>query len=81
VKVRIKSVPQEREMDGVRLDHFQRDSIVEVSASIGSWLIAEGYADPEMRHDPRNDYEQEFSGIKPSRDRAHDHPHRRRTDR
>jgi hypothetical protein len=70
VKVRIKQTPRERELDGVRLDNFARGDVREVSPSIGSWLIAEGYAVPEMRQTgPRED--QEFSGIK-FRDVAHD---------
>ena len=31
------------------LDRFEPGTVREVSASIGSWLIAEGYAIPEMR--------------------------------
>jgi hypothetical protein len=79
VKVRIKSVPLEREIDGVRLDRFERGSICEVSASVGAWLITQGYADAEMRRSPY-DY-QRFNGIKDPASTAHDHPRRRRTDR
>ena len=49
VKVRIKTTPLEREMDGVSLDRLAPGTVREVSASIGSWLIAQGYALPEMR--------------------------------
>jgi hypothetical protein len=51
VKVRIKTVPVEREMDGVNLDRMQPGSIREVSVPIGAWLIAQGYADLEMRRE------------------------------
>jgi hypothetical protein len=49
VKVRIKVTPSEREMDGVTLGNMAPGSVREVSSSIGSWLIAQGYAEPEMR--------------------------------
>lgn len=42
----------EREVDGVRLDRLQPGSVREVSPSIASWLIVEGYAVPEMRRVP-----------------------------
>ena len=50
VKVRIKVVPREPEMDGVSLDTLRPGSVREVSASIGTWLMAQGYAELEMRH-------------------------------
>ena len=51
VKVRIRKKPAEEELDGVRLDDMQPGSVREVSSSIGNWLIAERYAEPEMRRD------------------------------
>ena len=36
-------------MDGVNLDGFAPGTVRDVSASIGLWLVAEGYAEPEMR--------------------------------
>jgi hypothetical protein len=36
-------------MDGLRLDRFEPGSIRDVSASLGTWLIVKGYAEPEMR--------------------------------
>jgi hypothetical protein len=50
VKVRINRTPVEEELDGVRLDNMRPGTVREVSPSIGSWLIAERYADPEMRN-------------------------------
>jgi hypothetical protein len=52
MKVRIKTAPREREMDGVKLDAMEPGTIREVSAGIGAWLIVEGYAEPEMRQQP-----------------------------
>jgi hypothetical protein len=49
VKVRISKTPAEDELDGVRLDGMTPGSVREVSSSIGAWLIAERYAEPEMR--------------------------------
>jgi hypothetical protein len=51
VKVRIKNTPHQREIDGIKLDRFVPGDAYEVSASVGSWLIAEGYAWPEMRNE------------------------------
>ena len=53
VKVRIRKTPDEEELDGVRLDNMKPGHVREVSASIGSWLIAQRYAEPEMRTDVR----------------------------
>jgi hypothetical protein len=65
----------------VRLDGLTRGSVREVSSSIGTWLIAEGYAQPEMRRTPEEDME--FCGIKPVHHVAEDRqtPRRRSTDR
>jgi hypothetical protein len=53
-------------------------TVREVSPSVGSWLIAQGYAEPEMRQMSREE-NQDLSGIKRIRDLAHDR-HRRSTD-
>ena len=47
-------------MDGVNLDRLAPGVVRDVSPSIGSWLVAEGYAEPEMRHAPR-DHDQPFN--------------------
>ncbi len=39
-------------MDGVNLDRLEPGTVREVSATIASWLIVEGYAEPEMRRQP-----------------------------
>ena len=49
VRVRISKTPVQREMDGVKLDRLAPGSVRDVSPSIAAWLIAEGYATPEMR--------------------------------
>jgi hypothetical protein len=67
----MKKPPVEREIDGISLEKYTPGSVREVSASVGSWLIAEGYADPEMRTDHRD--EQEFyTGHPAPREVAHD---------
>lgn len=78
MKVRIKRTPREDELDGVRLDGLQPGMVKEVSASVGSWLIAERYADAEMR---RISEDSEFSTVKDVQDSANDYPRRRSTDR
>jgi hypothetical protein len=45
-------------MDGVSLDLLEPGTVREVSASIGSWLIAQGYALPEMRCTQDSEYPQ-----------------------
>ena len=59
MKVRIRKTPDEEELDGVRLGDMQPGSVREVSSSIGSWLIANHYAEPEMRQDIRA-YQDDF---------------------
>jgi hypothetical protein len=61
VKVRIRRTPEEEELDGVRLDSMRPGLVREVSPSIGSWLIVERYAVPEMRHDAQL-HEEDFLG-------------------
>jgi hypothetical protein len=60
-------------MDGVKLDQMTPGSVREVSSTIGSWLIVEGYADPEMRR-PRDDDQPdpfEVRGVAQDRRRKH----------
>jgi hypothetical protein len=52
-------------MDGVNLDRLQPGTVREVSAAIASWLIVEGYAEPEMRRQPEPE---EFSSWPAHRD-------------
>lgn len=72
VKVRIKETPREHELDGIRLDNFHHGEVRDVSPSIGSWLVAEGYAEPEMRHNSRSQDQEVSRGINFPFDSAHD---------
>ena len=49
MKVRIRKTPAEREIDGVQLHRLSPGVVRNVTASLASWLIVEGYAEPEMR--------------------------------
>ena len=80
VRIRITRKPLEREVDGISLDRMLPGVVREVSPTMAAWLIAEGYAQPEMRRDPR-DEAQEFSGLKIPRAIASDRRRRRSTDR
>ena len=55
MKVRIKKAPAEREIDGLDLELFTPGSIRDVSPTTAAWLIAEGYAEPEMRSGSRDE--------------------------
>ena len=57
LRVRIKATPKEREIDGVSLKGFHPGEVREVSPLVGSWLIAEEYAEPEMRRPASSDDE------------------------
>jgi hypothetical protein len=82
VKVRIRRTPLEREVDGVRLDRFRPGTVRDVSPILGAWLVAERYAEPEMRRSVSDDLE-DFSGVKDTttRSTADDRPRRRASDR
>jgi hypothetical protein len=64
VRVRIKVTPHEHEIDGVRLESLAPGSVCDVSPIVGSWLMAEGYAELEMRapNDAREE-RQSFGAI------------------
>jgi hypothetical protein len=78
VKVRIKATPPEREIEGIKLDHFDPGTVREVSPAIGAWLMAEGHAVLEMRnsahHDQRNQShpKKQLYGCKDRRHAVHD---------
>ena len=75
MKVRITEKPREHEVDGVHLDGLARGNVREVSSSVGSWLIAQGYAEPEMRQQSGEE-NQDLAGIRRPRDMAHGGVHR-----
>jgi len=72
LRVRIKATPKEREIDGVSLKGLYPGQVREVSSLLGMWLIAEQYAEAEMRlrdssgDDPLNVY---LSGVDHRRER------------
>ncbi|PWT83561.1 MAG: hypothetical protein C5B57_06640 [Blastocatellia bacterium] len=80
VKVRIRETPHEREVDGVSLSGFLPGTVRDVSPSIGSWLIAQEYAAPEMRS-TRSQAEEFFSAVRGIREVVADRPRRLRRPR
>jgi hypothetical protein len=54
VRVRITERPKEHDLEGVSLDTLRPGTVCDVSALVGSWLILQGYAYPEMRQTPEN---------------------------
>ncbi len=63
MKVRIKEAPADREVDGINLERFTAGSVRDVAATTAAWLIAEGYAEPEMRDVPLE--EEQFYAVRP----------------
>ena len=49
VRVRITTRPRELNIDGVELETLRPGTVCDVSMSVGTWLIVQGYAYPEMR--------------------------------
>lgn len=49
VRVRITTRPRELNIDGVELETLRPGTVCDVSISVGTWLIVQGYAYPEMR--------------------------------
>lgn len=81
VRVRITETPKEKELDGIRLDHYWPGTVRDVPAAVGAWLVTQGYAEPEMRHPP-NEHSDFGNAVTPVRSTAHDRrPRRRSTDR
>jgi hypothetical protein len=81
VKVRIRKTPDVVEVDGVRVDDMTPGSVREVSSSIGSWLIAERFAEPEMRRDLRTHEDDFLVGRETADDRVRGVPKRRSNER
>ena len=81
VKVRITKTPDQEELDGVRLDNMRPGAVREVSSSIGSWLITERCAEPEMRRDCRAHEEEFLIGGDSTPDDVSGTPRRRSNDR
>ena len=73
VKIKIRRTPVEKEIDSVNLTTLTAGMVIDVSANFGSWLVAEGYAVPEMRRDERA-----YSSFEESRPTSNDSPVRNR---
>jgi hypothetical protein len=61
VRVRIKRTPKEKEIDGVCLTGMLTGTVRDVSPELAMWLIAEEYADFEMRQSGGRD--DQFDGF------------------
>jgi hypothetical protein len=81
VKVRIRKTPDQEELDGVRLADMKPGAVREVSSIIGAWLIAERYAEPEMRSEFRAHEEDFLMSRDTADDRVTRSPRRRSSDR
>ena len=80
VRVRIKTPPKEKELDGLALDCFSAGAVRDVSALVAEWLVAQGYAEPEMRRGREElDFAETVTMAPATSD--DDHPRRRSTDR
>ena len=74
MRVVILRTPDEDEMDGVNVAALTPGRVTDVSPSIGSWLVAEGYAIPEMRSTEIGG----FATVDNVRDTSADRPRRSR---
>jgi hypothetical protein len=67
----------------VRLDGFRPGTVRDVSPTLGTWLVAERYAEPEMRRSV-NDAMEHSSDVKDwttqAPDQSHPNQPRRRSD-
>jgi hypothetical protein len=51
MRIRIVAKPVEEEIDGLKLSGFRPGMVRNVSSVLGLWMIAQGYAQPEMREE------------------------------
>ena len=49
MRVRIIKTPHERDLEGVRLDRLKPGAVLDLSPDLGTWLVVQGYAYPDMR--------------------------------
>jgi hypothetical protein len=75
MRVRIRATPREREIDGIKLEGFTPGSLHDVSTAVGSWLMAEGYAELEMRETTTGCEERNRFGATKIRSHAADRRH------
>ena len=52
MRIRILQKPALQSIDGIRLDHFLPGILYEVGHTLGSYLMAEGWAEPVATEDP-----------------------------
>jgi hypothetical protein len=78
MRVRIKATPHEHEIDGVKLEFLLPGSVRDVSPNVGAWLMAEGYAELEMR--APDDVREQRTSFGATKTRSHA-PDRRRKSR
>ena len=71
MRVRITEHPRERDVDGVSLERMKPGTVCDVSPTVGTWLVVQGYAYPEMRRTP-----EELGFEKDERPRRHERRHR-----
>ena len=71
VRVRITTRPRELNIEGVDLDTLRPGTVCDVSVSVGTWLVVQGYAYPEMRRseDDGNDPSDDAEPLPVERDR------------
>jgi hypothetical protein len=73
VRLRIMATPHEQELDGVKLDKFIPGTVRDVSPAVALWLIAQGYADVEMRTESEVDPDSVSERIAIIEDRRRKH--------
>lgn len=53
VRIRIRELPDEKQIEGFDLRPFARGHVYDVSTRLGEFLIVSDYAEPEMRQTER----------------------------
>jgi hypothetical protein len=49
VRVRIIETPHEPDLEGLKLDQLKPGAVLNLSPDLGTWLVVQGYAYPDMR--------------------------------
>ena len=62
VRVRIITRPREMNIEGVDLNRMSPGSVFDVSATVGTWLVVQGYASPEMRRSDEDGIDGSING-------------------
>ena len=74
MRVRIIESPREKDLEGVELDKLRPGTVRDVSSAIGTWLIVQGYAYPEMRSSAGDEFPAAQHGHE---ERFHGHDRRK----